>query len=259
MNCAALPDALLESELFGHMAGAFTDAKKDRKGRFALADGGTIFLDEIGDVSPAMQSRLLRVLQERTIEPLGSSRPQRIDVRVIAATNKKLADLVASGRFRDDLYYRLAVVPITVPPLRERRDDVPLLVEHFIAHFNGLRGRQVGPMSPAALSILMNHDYPGNVRELMNIVEHAFVLCTGTELLPEHLPATMSRAAATLSPASSTSSKQARAEAERRLISETLARFHNNRVATAQALGVHKTTLWRRMHELGIRVARGGG
>jgi PAS domain S-box-containing protein len=188
VNCGALPDSLLESELFGHLAGAFTDAKKDRPGRFALADGGTIFLDEIGDISAAMQVRLLRVLQEKTFEPLGGTKTRKVDARVLAASNQNLDRLVEEGSFRKDLFYRINIVNLSIPPLRERREDIPLLVDHFIERFNRLRGKEVSHISTEALQLLMRHPFEGNVRELANIIEHAFVLCPGGILMPEHLP-----------------------------------------------------------------------
>ena len=177
INCGALPDNLLESELFGYKAGAFTDARRDKPGRFALANGGTIFLDEIGDISSAMQARLLRVLQERVYEPLGGVEPVKTDVRVIAATNKSLGKLVEQGRFREDLFYRIHVIRIELPSLRDRREDIPLLIDHFIARFNRLKGKDIAGVSDPVLARLMEHDFPGNVRELENIIEHAFVLC----------------------------------------------------------------------------------
>ena len=177
VNCAALPDTLLESELFGYEAGAFTDARRDKPGRFALADGGTIFLDEIGDLSPVMQSKLLRVLQERVFEPLGSVQSVKVDVRVITATNQSLATLVQRGEFRRDLYYRINVIRLALPRLRDRREDIPLLVEHFLSKFNQLQDKCVTGVSHDVLARLMAHDYPGNIRELENILEYAFVLC----------------------------------------------------------------------------------
>jgi PAS domain S-box-containing protein len=249
LNCGALPDTLLESELFGHVAGAFTDARKDRRGRFALASGGTIFLDEIGDVSPALQVRLLRVLQEKTIEPLGGTETQKVDVRVIAATNKSLTDLIREVKFREDLYYRLNVVSIRIPPLRERREDIPLLVEDFIEHFNRLQGKEVSHMDSRALGILMRHPFPGNVRELLNIVEHAFVLCPGGVLLMEHLPGYLQPQGAQRPTGSAVTLDHLEAE----LIREALSRNGFNRTATARELGVHKTTLWRKMKKLGIK------
>ena len=188
LNCGALPDTLLESELFGYKAGAFTDARKDKPGRFALAEGGTLFLDEIGDISPAMQARMLRVLQERTYEPLGGVEPVRADVRIIAATNKSLSMLVRNGQFREDLFYRVNVVRLELPALRERREDVPLLIDHLVTRLNRLKARDISGVSDAVLARLMEHDFPGNVRELENIIEHAFVLCRGGLIEIGHLP-----------------------------------------------------------------------
>jgi transcriptional regulator with GAF, ATPase, and Fis domain len=179
VNCAAIPEALLESELFGHVRGAFTGATAAKKGRFALADGGTIFLDEIGTMSPALQAKLLRVLQEREFEPLGSERTQHVDVRVIAATNRDLRQMVEDGRFQQDLYYRLNVIPIHIPPLRERREDIPVLVEHFIALHAQRAGRRIDRVDPAVLDEMRSASWPGNVRELENALERAVVLSTG--------------------------------------------------------------------------------
>ena len=186
LNCGALPDNLLESELYGYVAGAFTDAKKDKKGRFALAENGTLFLDEIGNISPAMQVRLLRVLQEKEFEPLGGTRSIKTNARIIAASNSSLDQLVTRGTFRTDLFYRINVVKISLPSLRERREDIPLLIDHFVEQFNRLRNRDIPGISPPVLEILMNYDYPGNIRELENIIEHAFVLCTKGIIKPEH-------------------------------------------------------------------------
>jgi PAS domain S-box-containing protein len=187
VNSGALPDTLLESELFGYKAGAFTDAKRDKPGRFALAEGGTLFLDEIGDISPALQVRLLRVLQQKTYEPLGSTQSMRADVRIITATHRRLPELVREGTFREDLYYRLNVVPLHLTPLRERREDIPLLVHHFINRFNRLNHREI-TIDESALAILMQHHFPGNVRELENIIEYAFILCRGERIIWQHLP-----------------------------------------------------------------------
>ena len=176
VNCAAIPESLLESELFGHVRGAFTGATTSKKGKFALADGGTIFLDEIGTMSAALQSKLLRVLQEREFEPLGSERTQRVDVRVIAATNRDLRQMVADGRFQEDLYYRLNVIPMHIPPLRERRDDIPVLVEHFVTKHAQRAGKRIEGLAPGVLEALQTADWPGNVRELENTVERAVVL-----------------------------------------------------------------------------------
>ncbi len=253
VNCGALPDSLLESELFGHKAGAFTDAKKDKPGRFALAEGGTIFLDEIGDVSPALQVRLLRFLQEKEYEPLGATETVKADVRVIAATNKSLDDLVKAGKFRQDLYYRVNVVRTSLPPLRDRREDIPLLVEHFIDHFNHLKGKQISGVAPQVTRTLMSWDYPGNVRELENIIEHAFVLCRGTLINAEHLPEPL-RPQTGLP---GTKGRLALKEMEAQLIYEALRKHNWKRSAAAQELGIHKTTLWRKMKKLGIKVVRG--
>jgi DNA-binding NtrC family response regulator len=182
VNCAAIPESLLESELFGHVRGAFTGATTTKKGKFALADGGSIFLDEIGTMSPALQSKLLRVLQEREFEPLGAERTERVDVRVIAATNRDLRQMVAEGRFQEDLFYRLNVIPIELPPLRERREDIPALVEHFVTKHAQRIGRRIERIDDSALAALQQYDWPGNVRELENTIERAVVLSTGPVL-----------------------------------------------------------------------------
>jgi len=250
VNCGALPDALLESELFGYKAGAFTGAAKDREGRFAAAEGGTLFLDEIGDTSPAMQVRLLRVLQERSYEPLGSSKSQKCNVRVIAASNRDLEAEIAKGSFREDLFYRINVIKIEMPSLRERPEDIPLLVERFVERFSLRQRKPLGGFSPAALAVLMSYRWPGNVRELENVVERAFVLCDkGSVIEPRHLPPS-------LRPKSSSCRagglKESVSEAERRLISEALARNDGNRASTAQELGMHRATLFRKMKLLGL-------
>ncbi|MBE9541603.1 MAG: sigma 54-interacting transcriptional regulator, partial [Proteobacteria bacterium] len=188
VNLGALPDTLVESELFGHKAGAFTDARADRIGRIGAAEKGTLFLDEIGDLSSHLQVRLLRVLQEKTYEPLGSNKTVHADIRIVAATNKDLTELVKRGLFREDLYYRINVVKLTLPPLRERREDIPLLVDHFLERFNRLSGKEIAGVSQEVLSILMAYDFPGNVRELENIIEHATVLCQGGLIESQHLP-----------------------------------------------------------------------
>jgi transcriptional regulator with GAF, ATPase, and Fis domain len=188
VNCSALPESLLESELFGHVKGAFTGAGRDRMGRFEQADQGTIFLDEIGEISPYIQLRLLRVLQEKEIERVGESRKRKVDIRIITATNKDLKSRVDEGLFREDLYYRLKVFPIYLPPLRARREDIPLLVNHFIKRNNKISGGTVTGMTKAALTIFMEYDWPGNIRELANAVEHAFVLWSGRRIEPEDLP-----------------------------------------------------------------------
>jgi PAS domain S-box-containing protein len=253
INCGALPDTLLESELFGHKAGAFTDARKDKPGRFARAEGGTIFLDEIGDISPAMQTRLLRVLQERVYEPLGGVEPVRCNVRIVAATNKSLAELVKAGKFREDLFYRVHVVRMELPPLRARREDIPLLVDHFVARFNRLKGRDVAGLSDAALARLMEYDFPGNVRELENIIEHAFVLCRSGLIEPAHLPPHLRGDAgesSTRLPAGMTL-----AAMEKLLIQDALKRNQGNRAAAARELDVDPSTLFRKIKALGLKRA----
>ncbi|MGC9159494.1 MAG: sigma-54 interaction domain-containing protein, partial [Terracidiphilus sp.] len=249
VNCAALPDALLESELFGYKAGAFTDAKKDKPGRFALADGGTIFLDEIGDISPAMQVRLLRVLQERCIEPLGATESVKVNVRVLAATNRNLSQLVREDKFREDLFYRIRVVYLKIQPLRERREDIPLLVDHLVAKFNSLQEKEIGGVSPEVLARLMEYDYPGNVRELENIIEQAFVLCRGGQIGMEHLPVE-------LRPAQNSSNVAVTAvdmrSAQIQLMESALARHHGNRRQAARELGINPSTLYRRLKASGL-------
>jgi PAS domain S-box-containing protein len=252
VNCGALPDTLLESELFGYRAGAFTGANADKPGRIALAEGGTVFLDEVGDMSPALQVRLLRVLQEREYEPLGSTSPVKADVRTIAATNKKLADLVERGSFRQDLYYRLNVLKIELPPLAERREDIPLLVDHFLERLSRKHDRPAPRVADEVLGLFLRHEYPGNVRELENIVEHAFVLCRGGVINPSSLPREFLQAAegASEPPAASGTVE----EAEIRLIREALARHDGHRGRTAAELGIDKSTLWRKMKRYNIQL-----
>ncbi len=256
VNCGALPDTLLESELFGYRKGAFTDARRDKAGRFLIAHGGTIFLDEIGDVSPALQVRLLRVLQERTIEPLGSEKPIKVDVRVVAAANRDLSELVKEGKFRQDLFYRVHVVKMKLPPLRRRREDVPLLVDHFVAKFNRLQGKRIAGVSPEAMAGLMEHDFPGNVRELENIVEQAFVLARGEIIETRDLPPELRPSEARKSPDFGHVSIKAM---EKRLIEETLRRHEGNRRKAAQDLGVNPSTLYRKILALGIETPPADG
>jgi len=253
VNCGALPDQLLESELFGHVAGAFTDAKRDKPGRFALAEGGTLFLDEIGEISPAMQVRLLRVLQERTFEPLGGTRTITADVRIVAASNRDLATEVRAGRFREDLFYRIAVVPVHLPPLRERVEDIPLLAEHLLERLAAREDRPVPTLTDAARARLVAWHWPGNVRELANALERAWVLCQCGEIQAEHLPqpepgSSPDRVGKPLADAGRS--------AEAATLMETLRRHGWNRLATAQALGVHKTTLFRKLRLLGLKPPR---
>lgn len=188
VNCSALPESLLESELFGHVKGAFTGAIHDRIGRFEEAHGGTVFLDEIGEVSPLIQIKLLRVLQERQIQRVGESKTRKIDIRIVGASNKDLYELVQAGLYREDLYYRLKVFPITLPPLRKRKEDIPLLVSYFVAMLGRKTGRQIKTISASAMRVFMNYSWPGNVRELENAIEHAFVICTSDQISLHDLP-----------------------------------------------------------------------
>ncbi len=256
VNCAALPDALLESELFGHKAGAFTDARRDKPGRFELARGGTIFLDEIGDISPAMQVRLLRVLQERTVEPLGGIKPVAVDVRVIAATNRRLTDEVRAGRFREDLYYRIRVVHLELPSLRQRREDIPLLVDFIVARFNRQQGKDIAGVSDQVMARLMEHDFPGNVRELENIIEQAFVLCRGGLIEPPHLPPELRPAAGD---GAGVRGPMRLADTEKLLIVEALDRHGGNRRAAARELGIDVSTLFRKIRRLAVQLPQRDG
>lgn len=246
VNCGVLPDNLFESELFGYVKGAFTDAVRDKPGRFALAEKGTIFLDEIGDVSAAAQVKLLRAIQEKEYEPLGAVKTVKANVRIIAATNKSLSNLVADGKFRQDLYYRLNVVRIELPPLSRRREDIPLLVKHFIRLFNLKRGKNISGVSNDVMSLLMHYTFPGNVRELENILEHAFVVCHGNQIETEHLPPDIFSDKSCISRVSRID------EAEAQTIESVLEKNNRNRAATARELGVSYPTLWRKMKKFGI-------
>ncbi|OPY12386.1 MAG: Transcriptional regulatory protein ZraR [Syntrophus sp. PtaB.Bin138] len=250
VNCGALPDTLLESELFGYKTGAFTGAQKDKPGRFALAGGGSIFLDEIGEVSPALQVRLLRVLQERTYEPLGATRSEEADVRVIVATNKDLAEEVRRGRFREDLYYRVNVMRVELPPLRRRKEDIPFLVEQFVARFNGLQQKSIQGIAVEALSLLMAYDWPGNIRELENVIERAFILCNEGLIGISHLPGELT--AHELTAGVDADVRFAHDILDAQAIRAALERNAFNRLAAARELGIHKTTLFRRIKKLGI-------
>jgi len=252
VNCGALPDTLLESELFGYKAGAFTDARRDKPGRFALAEGGTIFLDEIGDVSPALQVRLLRVLQEKTYEPLGGVVSVRADVRVITATNKDLEELVNKDKFRKDLYYRLNIIRIRIPLLRQRREDIPLLVDHFIARNNAAQKKNIEGMSDRAISLLMKYDFPGNVRELENIIERAFILCRSGVIDLDHLPELYSAEFAT--GLDSKGSHDSLKTMEAVFLARVLEKNDWNRKKTAEELKIHKSTLFRKIKALGIKI-----
>lgn len=292
VNCGALPDTLLESELFGHVKGAFTDARRDKLGRFQLAHEGTLFLDEVGDLSSAFQVKLLRALQEGEVTPLGSTETLRVDVRVLSATNRDLALLVREGSFREDLFYRLRVMPIFVPPLRERREDIVPLIEHIVPRLAARTGKRIGSVEPEALSALHDYNYPGNVRELINILERAFVLCRSDSIARSHLPEEVLRSSPpfssarghTLKPSerrvtaylapnstdpSTPTSQQVTADApseiapadtppiddeprEIRRLRQALDAHRWHRSATAEALGISRSTLWRLMKQYGL-------
>jgi PAS domain S-box-containing protein len=255
VNCGALPESLVEAELFGHVKGAFTGASSHRSGRIALAEGGTLLLDEIGDLPPAMQVKLLRFLQDHCYEPLGGERTLKADVRIIAATNRDLEKLVAEGRFRQDLFYRVNVIRMDIPPLRDRPGDIPLLVDHFISSLSIQRNKPITGVSSDALRLLLAHDYPGNVRELENLIEHGVALCPGGFVRPAHLP--LERLADhTPSAAVSRTILQ---QMEKDAILRTLAEHGGNRLETARALGIHKTTLFRKIKKLGVVLPKGDG
>ncbi len=249
VNCGAIPDTLLESELFGYKAGAFTDARRDKPGKFAQAEGGTIFLDEIGDVTPALQVRLLRVLQEGSYELLGGTDTVHADVRIVAATNKDLDAMVEAGAFREDLYYRLTVFRLTLPPLRDRKEDIPLLAQHFINRLNRLKGKDITGLSRDSTALFMEYDWPGNVRQLENAIEHAFILCHGGLIEPDHLPGPFRRTAGSHDAFPKGLTLE---EIEKRAVLEALARNQGKKLATARELGINKTTLWRKLKRLGI-------
>jgi DNA-binding NtrC family response regulator len=259
VNGASLAPTLLESELFGHERGAFTGADRERRGRFELAAGGTFFLDEVGDLPPAMQVKLLRVLQEGTVERVGSARPLAVDVRVVAATHRDLAAEVAAGRFREDLYYRLAVVTVELPPLRRRRADVPLLVEHFRRKHAG-RGHAARPFSREAMDLLVAYDYPGNVRELENIVQRSLVLARGELITTADLPPAVQRRpaeAAAADPGEDAPLPRRVAAFERRAIERALALEAGNQSRAAARLGLSERALRYKLRKLGLRSARG--
>ena len=255
VNCSALSEQLLESELFGHVRGAFTGAVADRRGRFAEAGGGTIFLDEIGDVSPVVQVKLLRVLQERVVERVGDGRPVPVDVRVVSATHRDLEMLMATGRLREDFYYRIKVVSLLVPPLRERRNDIPLLAAHILERFARRDGLPAAPaLSESALTLLMAHIWPGNVRELENALDHALVLARGGALAAHHLPPELREAARTAGLTNARADKpSAHTEAERELLARVLREANWHRTRAARQLGMDRSTLWRKIREYGLR------
>ncbi len=268
VNCGALPDSLLESELFGYARGAFTGANHNKPGRFQQADGGTLFLDEVGDISPASQVKLLRALEEGEIQPLGSTKTVRVDVRLVTATNRNLPHLVNEEKFRDDLYYRIKVIPIEMPRLADRRKDIPLLVQHFLKALAARTGKPKPTISGAAMRALYDYDYPGNVRELKNVMERAFILCSSNTIELKNLPIEISHSGSSRSQGTvarrtrpsdekiarmgaRSSRRREGVPAKQRLLS--ILETHGwNRTAVAKDLGIGRTTLWRRMKELGL-------
>jgi PAS domain S-box-containing protein len=255
INCGALPDTLLESELFGYKAGAFTNAVKDKPGYFAVAKGGTILLDEIADTSPAFQVRLLRVLEEQEFQPLGALKKEKADVRIIAATNRDLFKMVNDKKFRQDLFYRINIMRLEIPPLRNRMEDIPILVDHFIEKLNRIRGKSIVGIDQNALEILMSYKFPGNIRELENIIEHAFVLCAEGNILLRHFPKNLTQQVLSLPEVCENSFNQLKA-AEIKIITDALKNNGYSRKATAKALGMHKSTLFRKINKLGIHLPK---
>ena len=255
VNCAALNESLLESELFGHVKGAFTGADRNRKGRFEAANGGDFFLDEIGDIPLSTQVKLLRVLQEKEIEKVGDHKPLSIDVRIITATNKDLKGLMEEGRFREDLYYRVGVIPIYVPPLRERREDIPLLIDAFINRIRIRSEKNITGIKVEALEIMMKYNWPGNIRELINAIEYAFVLCPGGEIDPGHLPLNITGKSKYPSAKRLKKGKLPGSE-QKKAILEALENTGGNKTEAAALLGISRVTLWKRLKDLDIRVNR---
>jgi two-component system response regulator AtoC len=263
VNCSSIPENLLESELFGYEKGAFTDAKQRKKGLFELADGGTLFLDEIGEMSVNLQSKLLRVLETRSFKRVGGTSNVVVNVRIVAATNRDLKKAVAEGQFREDLYYRLSVVPVVIPPLRERIDDLAALVDHFLRHFSRELRKHVVELSPAALDLLRGHDWPGNVRELRNVIERAILLGSGSRIEVDHLPMELRGSAAAKATgsedASGLASLAARndgvltvADAEKYAIQVAIDRFEDNKTRAAEALGISRQTLRQKLKDYGL-------
>jgi len=249
VNCAAIPDTLLESELFGYKRGAFTDARTDRAGMFIEADGGTIFLDEIGDLSPALQAKLLRVLQEREVRPLGAARSEKVDVRVLSATNRDLSQRMQEGAFREDLFYRLNVIEVVLPPLRDRAEDVLPLAEHFFSEAAARTGKPVRGFTQSALKILLAYPWPGNVRELENVVERAVALAESGEIAPEDLPSQVRERRSTDVLAGALARNLTLAELEREYINRVLQAEGGNKTRAAQRLGLDRKTLYRKLEE----------
>ncbi len=246
LNCAALNASLLESELFGHIKGAFTGAYRHRQGRFEAADGGDIFLDEIGDISESVQVKLLRVLENKQVERVGDHRPIRVDVRIISATNKNIADLITMKQFREDLFFRINVIPIQLPPLRERREDIPLLVQHFILRLRRSTGKPIGGLTPAALQQFMDYAWPGNIRELKSALEFAFVVAEGGKLEIDHLPPQLGGGSRSCGPPA------VETPTEKAALIDALRRANGNQTKAARLLGVNRVTVWNRMRKHGV-------
>ena len=252
VNCAAIPEELIESELFGHVKGSFTGASEDKVGKFQKADNGTLFLDEVGDMSLRTQAKVLRVLEEQRFERVGSNHPTAVNVRVIAATNKKLEEQIAKSLFREDLFYRLNVIPFTVPALRERIEDVPILARHFLAEFAADYGRKPKEISDAALGVLARYSWPGNVRELRNLIERLMITCPHSRIEPLHLPPELFRGLPAISSRPNATLHEARSAYEREFILRKLSENQWNMTRTAVALGLERSHLYRKMKSLGI-------
>jgi len=252
VNCAAIPEELIESELFGHVKGSFTGASDDKVGKFQKADNGTLFLDEVGDMSLRTQAKVLRVLEEQRFERVGSNHPTAVNVRVIAATNKKLEEQIAKSLFREDLFYRLNVIPFTVPALRERIEDVPILARHFLAEFAAAYGRKPKEISDAALAVLARYNWPGNVRELRNLIERLMITCPHSRIEPLHLPPELFRGLPAISSRPNATLHEARSAYEREFILRKLSENQWNMTRTAMALGLERSHLYRKMKSLGI-------
>jgi PAS domain S-box-containing protein len=257
INCGTLPIQLFESELFGYVKGAFTDAKRDKEGKITLADKGTVFFDEIGELPMSTQVKLLRLLQQREYEPVGGTSTRKADIRIIAATNRDLKELVAQGKFRDDLYFRIAVVKIELPSLKERREDIPYLVDHFIKKFNARRGKKIISISPEVMDILLRYDFPGNIRELENIIEYGFVVCKESIIQKEHLPTELFQSSKeTALPGGSGRGLVGEAVDERSRIESALLKHKGRITEAARELGIHRTTLWRKIRRHNIDIEK---
>ena len=252
VNCAAIPEELIESEMFGHRKGSFTGASEDKVGKFQKADGGTLFLDEVGDMSLKTQSKVLRVLEEQRVEPLGSNQPVTVDVRVIAATNKKLEEEIGRNAFREDLFYRLNVIPFYVPALRERTEDIPVLAAHFLAAFCEAYGKKPKEFSSSAMNVLLSYPWPGNVRELKNLVERLVIMCPSPRIEPHHLPPELFRGASKSPQKPYESLQEARSAYEREFVLRKLEENRWNMTKAADSLGLERSHLYRKMRSLGI-------